>query len=279
MKNIKILVIGLMVVACYGCFPEDDNLALSGLPPVATFSIDPLSGENNTYVVTNTTEGAFITIWNFGNGFEAGALTDTVFLPDAGEYTFQMVAANSAGSDTSDIEVVIVETSDPDAGNIIVDGKMDDPSAWNTFTIGDGVSFGIVDGRMTATGGGWGHAGFYQALDVIADKEYAFNATVSGSGATDVWYEVYFGTTEPVNGVDYSDGGIQAGLNTWTGCGNAAFSGSILSVGCVGALMESGGVVSFPQSGTIYLVVKSGGAELGADGISIDNIELRGTKK
>lgn len=279
MKNIRILMMmGAVAVVVASCFPEDEDLSLGGTPPTASFTVEPVPNQNNTYVLTNTTPDAFITMWNTGNGFSKGEAVDTLFLPDAGDYEVQMVTASNGGSDTSDVEVVNVSTSDPEAGNIVVGGKMDDPDAWTTFTITDGVVFELVDGKMTGTGGGWGHAGFYQAIEVIADKEYAFNATVSGSGATDTWFEVYFGTSQPQPGSDYADGPIQAGLNTWTGCGNGQFSGGLLNVGCVGELMSSDGRVTFSQSGTIYLVVKSGGADLGADGISIDNIELRGTK-
>ena len=267
-----------MAVILAGCFPENEDFSLGGQPPVATFTVTPVSGENNTYVLTNTTEGAFISLWNYGTGYSQGTQVDTLFLPDAGEYDIQLVTVSNGGSDTSDVETVTVATSDPAAGNIVVGGRMDDPDAWTTFTITDGVSFGIADGKMTGIGGGWGHAGFYQAIEVIAGKEYSFNATVSGSGASDTWFEIYFGSYEPVAYSDYSDGGNQIGLNTWTGCGNEEFSGSILSVGCVGDLLESEGKVTFDESGTIYLVVKSGGNYLGDTGISIDNIEFRGTK-
>ena len=278
MKNIKILLVGLIAVTVAGCFPENEDLSLGGQPPVATFTVEPVAGENNTYVLTNTTDGAFISLWNSGNGFSQGTAVDTLFLPDAGDYEIQLVTVSNSGSDTSDVELVNVATSDPAAGNIVVGGRMDDPDAWTVFTITDGVSFSIADGKMTGIGGGWGHAGFYQPIEVIAGKEYAFNASVSGSGASDTWFEVYFGSYEPVAYSDYSDGGNQLGLNTWAGCATDEFSGSLLSVGCAGELLESDGKITFAQSGTVYLVVKSGGANLGDTGISIDNIELRGTK-
>ena len=278
MKNYKILLIGLVAAVVSSCFPENEDYSLGGQPPVATFTVESVSGENNTYILKNTTEGAFISIWNYGNGFSEGSQEDTLFLPDAGDYEIQLVTVSSSGSDTSDVEVLTVATSDPAAGNIVVGGRMDDPDAWTTFTITDGVSFSVADGKMTGIGGGWGHAGFYQPIEVIAGKEYAFNALVSGSGASDTWFEVYFGSSEPVDYSDYSDGGNQVGLNTWAGCATSEFSGSILNVGCAGELLESDGKITFAQTGTVYLVVKSGGASLGDTGISIDNIELRGTK-
>ena len=100
---------------------------------------------------------------------------------------------------------------------------------------------------------------------------------VSGSGASETWFEVYFGTATPVATKDYTSGGIQIALNTWAGCGNAAFNGNIATICCEGALVGKNGEITFTQSGTIYLFIKTGGANLGTSGISIDNIELRGT--
>ena len=129
---------------------------------------------------------------------------------------------------------------------------------------------------MTATGGSWGHSAIYQAIQVQANKDYRFNMIVSGSGATDTWFEVYFGTAAPVQGNDYTSGGKQIGLSTWDGCGGAPFSGSLATIGCVGPLAGMNGKVRFTQAGTIYLVIKTGGANLGTSGITIDNVEFRG---
>lgn len=100
---------------------------------------------------------------------------------------------------------------------------------------------------------------------------------VSGSGATDTWFEVYFGTDAPEANKDYSSGGNRLALNTWTGCGKTPFSGSLAAIACDGSLKGKNGEVTFTQSGTIYLLIKTGGANLGTSGISIDNIEFRGT--
>ncbi|RED99817.1 hypothetical protein [Marinoscillum furvescens] len=274
--------IGLGVLAAFtlvGCVPEDEELSL-GEQPEATFMVEAVAGQNNTYVLTNTTPGAFVSVWDKGSGFEKGREMDTIFLPDRGTYDIQLVAVTSGGADTSAVQTINVETSDPAAGNLVVGGRMnaEDADHWTLFTISDGVAFEMVEGKMRATGGGWGHAGFYQAVQVEANKPYQFGATVSGSGASDTWFEVYFGRTEPQSYQDYSDGGVQLALNTWAGCATTSFNGSLLSVGCEGALRETNGVITFDEGGTIYLVVKTGGGDLGAEGIAIDNLELRGTK-
>src|SRR5690606_15106738 len=107
-------------------------------------------------------------------------------------------------------------------------------------------------------------------------------AKVSGSGATNSWMQVYFGTTAPVDGVDYGDG-MYTGLNTWDGCGSSAFNGNLAVLGCQGGGSGNGksGAVTFPESGTIYIVFKVGSwdGNLGTDGITLDDVKLHETEQ
>src|SRR5690606_18602243 len=94
-----------------------------------------------------------------------------------------------------------------------------------------------------------------------------------GSGATDTWFEVYVGVTAPVNGSDYSSGGNLMGLNTWSGCGKSPFDGQLSSIACSGTTPK--GVLTASVTGTMYVVIRSGGSNLGAEGIKISNIDFR----
>lgn len=265
------------------CRPEkfdNGNGLETALQP--SFTITPVTGRTNTYLIRNTTPGAINTRWDLdkGTGYVIGKQVDTVFYPDAGTYNIKMQAMGKGGIfyDATPAPVNVA-TSDPVAGNLVQGGKMDpaDDAKWSKLTITPGVSFALNNGKMTATGGGYGHAAIYQAIQVQANKKYRFGMIVSGSGATDTWFEVYFGTTAPVPNTDYTSGGIQIALNTWTGCGNSAFNGNIATIGCAGALVGKNGEVTFTTGGTIYLLIKTGGSNLGTSGISIDNVELRGT--
>src|SRR5690606_6749583 len=117
--------------------------------------------------------------------------------------------------------------------------------------------------------------------DVLAGRNYKFSAKVSGSGATNSWMQVYFGTTAPVDGEDYGDG-MYTGLNTWDGCGGSAFNGNLATLGCQGGGSGNGkaGAVTFAESGTIYLVFKVGSwdGNLGASGITLDDVKLQETE-
>lgn len=280
--SILLLLLSTILFAGVSC-KKNDSGAGNGLETAlnASFSVAPVEGKPNYFVVNNTTDGAIAVRWDFdqGAGLTIGDMTDTVFFPDAGDYTISMQAMGKGGIfyDATP-QAISVATSDPVAGNIISGGKFDvgDDQYWHFTTITDGVGFQMKDGKMVASGGNNGNATMYQAIEVEANKQYRFSMVVSGSGATDTWFEVYFGKTQPQPGADYSDGGTQIALNTWAGCGNSTFNGNISKIGCSGALDGKDGVIIFSESGTIYLVVKAGGSNLGTTGISIDNVELRG---
>lgn len=280
--HLPVLLISTLVLAGISC-KKNDSSPGNGLETTLTpsFSVTAVAGKPNYFAVSNTTKGAVAVRWDFdqGAGFIMGKATDTVFFPDAGTYTISMQAMGKGGVFyDADPQTVNVATSDPVAGNIITGGKFDlgDDQHWHFTTITSGVGFEMKDGKMVASGGSNGNATMYQSIEVEANKQYRFSMIVSGSGATDTWFEVYFGKSQPQPGADYSEGGTQIALNTWAGCGNSSFNGDISKIGCSGALDGKEGVITFSESGTIYLVIKAGGSNLGTTGISMDNVELRG---
>lgn len=149
-----------------------------------------------------------------------------------------------------------------------------DKAKWVNLRIAanDNVTFTVnSDGSIIAAGGNSGHAGVYQAVQVKANRNYKVDMNVQGTGATDTWFEVYVGTDAPVQGADYSSGGTRIGLNTWAGCGKTAFNGLLSAIKCSG----SGNIVKFNTAGTVYLLIKGGGASLGSGGIKMANIDFR----
>jgi hypothetical protein len=202
-----------------------------------------------------------------------------LFLADAGPYVVQHTAVGKGGASFSASQTINVATSDPNAPNLVLGGRFSeaaDDTKWTRLAIGsNAVKWAMTNGKMNVSGGNGGHAAIYQAITVAANVDYRFSMEVSGSGATDTWFEVYFGTTAPVQNTDYSSGGTQIGLNTWEGCGKSAFAGNLNKIGCTGHLKDKEGKVRFATGGTYYLVIKCGGANLGTSGITIDNVELR----
>ena len=258
---------------------EDRGLTESNLD--ASFNLTPVPGKVNTFFAQVVDSSYIGHKWDFGNGsIVTGKASQEVFLPDAGVYTITHYAVGKGGAQFSSNKQVTIATSDPARGNLVKGGKFetaDDESKWTRITISDpAVVWTRAGGKMTASGGNWGHSAIYQAVTVEANKDYRFGMTVSGSGATDTWFEVYFGTATPANGSDYTSGGIAIALNTWAGCGNTTFNGNIATIGCDGAIKGQNGKIRFTTAGTVYLLIKTGGANLGTSGISIDNVELRG---
>lgn len=193
----------------------------------------------------------------------------------AADVTAQVTAKILINGKTAASNIVTIKVTPSDsAPNLIQGGKFDagDESKWTVLNISPGVTAGFTGGKAVWTGGGWGHAGIFQAIDVEANKKYQINMNVSGSGATDTWFEIYAGKVVPQQGQDYNDGGMRLGLNTWIGCGKTAFDGPLAMLSCNGT---GGGVIEFPSAGTVYLVIRGGGANLGTTGISVDNVELR----
>ncbi len=193
--------------------------------------------------------------------------------PTAGT-VYLVIRGGGANLGTTGISVDNVELRPLETPNLVQGGKFDagDESKWTVLNISAGVSVSFTGGKAVWTGGSWGHAGIYQAIDVEANKKYQISMNVSGSGASDTWFEIYAGKVVPQQGQDYTDGGMRLGLNTWNGCGKTGFDGPLTTLSCNGT---GGGVVEFPAAGTVYLVIRGGGADLGTTGISVDNVELR----
>ena len=278
LNYIAILTTTTLFIACGKKNVVDRGLTESNLD--ATFTITTVNANN--YIATVKDSSYILSKWDIGNGSgpTTGKATQPIFLPDAGSYPVVHYAIGKGGFTATSTQTINVATSDPARGNLVLGGKFetaDDESKWTRLTISaPAVTWTRSGGKMVATGGNWGHSAIYQAIQVEANKDYRFAMQVSGSGATDTWFEVYFGTTTPVQNTDYTSGGIRISLNTWAGCGNTTFNGNIAIIGCAGSLVGQNGKVRFTQAGIIYLLIKTGGANLGTDGISIDNVELRG---
>lgn len=211
--------------------------------------------------------------WDFGDNSEPSAeYSPAHFYESEGTYTVTLTVTGRNG-ETKTVSKEIAVTAPP---NFVKGGKFDpgDEAEWTVINISPGVDLNIAGGKAVFTGSGFGQAALYQPIEVEAGKTYSFSMLVSGSGATDTWFEVYFGSAQPVDGSDYSDGGRVFGLSTWDGCGGQPFSGNITQIGCVGSLKDANGEISFVQTGTVYLLIKSGGGDLGTGGISIDNVSL-----
>jgi PKD repeat protein len=272
MKTLKFISSALILVAVLlftGCADDDDFVA----PPTSedaafSFSFDP---ENPNRVIFNAepSNKNWYTHWDFGDNSSTEGYEATKVYLSAGDYNVRFKVFTKGGTAES-IQTVVIN-GDFQGPNILLNGEFNGGDEWTVLPISDGVDVNFNGDKAVWTGGNYGQVGIYQPVHVEANVPYQIDMEVSGSGLTDSWYEVYIGAEAPVPGQDYSDGGIRLGLNTWAGCGNEPFDGKLTEIGCVG---EGGGLVEFNTTGTVYFVVRGGGADYGASGLSLDNVTL-----
>jgi hypothetical protein len=273
----------LTAFALISCQPDefDNGNGLNTSEDVdASFTISPVEGKNNTYLMTPN--GSYITsFWNLddGAGFNAGSATREVFYPDAGTYNIHHKVIGIGGLSATTQQQLIVESSDPLAGNIVRGGTFaddNDIAKWTVLNIGNpGTEWTFGDGKAKVNGGDWNQQAIYQSVDVIEGVSYHIDLLVSStSGVEDTWFEVYASSKTPVDGADYSGDGAVAKFSTWGECAKEPFNGKLSVVGC--DFDGEQGAFTAQATETIYLVIKCGGADL-KDGVFIDNVEMRAT--
>lgn len=259
----------LMVSACKG---TDEEVAPAPSSETAQFSytIDP-DNPNKILFKGEPNVETWYTHWNFGDNTAAEGLEVEKVFYVKGDYKVKFKIFTEGG--TAETVQTISIANDLGGSNLIQNGELDDQTSWTILPISAGVDVAFKDGKATWTGGSWGQVGIYQEFDVEANTKYQIQLDVAGSGMTDSWFEVYLGTATPTNGVDYTSGGIRLGLNTWDGCGSEAFDGPLTTLTCSNG--GGDGSFEFPNDTKVYLVIRSGGANLGTTGVSIDNITVR----
>lgn len=281
-KRSVVLIFTLSLGTLISCQPDEvgtgDGNGLTATNIDASFTVTPVAGEVNTYLLSAQTGGVLLSKWNIGDGEYTGKFAEKISLADAGTYTISHTAVGIGGATATTTKEIVVATSDPLKGNLVQGGKLDttsDISKWTVLNIASsGTSWAFANGKATVTGGGWNQQGFYQAISVVSGRTYKVDMVCSStSGVSNTWFEVFVSPIIPTQNSDYSAGGKIRTINTWAGCGTSAFSGKISSVGCDGS--SNAGTYTATATETVYLVIKCGGENL-KDGISVDNIELRG---
>jgi len=155
--------------------------------------------------------------------------------------------------------------------NLISSPNFENPSDWTVITINSsGTAQWTFAGGKATIAGATGHAAIYQAVTVEAGRNYRFDMRVQGPGSSNMWFEVYAGTTRPAQGSDYSNGGKRLQLNTWAGCATSPFDGLLSAEGCGGDSL--GNVMTFAQSGTVYFLIKCGESGGNINSISVSDV-------
>lgn len=83
--------------------------------PDASFTVTPVAGQVNKYLLSSTSTNSFRYDWDKGTGtYAAGKQVDTVYFPDKGTYNVRLLAYGQSGMDTAS-QVVNVAADDPAA--------------------------------------------------------------------------------------------------------------------------------------------------------------------
>jgi len=263
-KTISILLIFM------SCSEDEGSVAVIPSESDTDFNfIIDAENPNIIHFTANPTVETWFTHWSFGDGSSAEGTEASKTYFEKGSYDVRFKIFTEGGIANS-VKTITIDADLVDESNLVQNGGFSDGQDWTVLPISPGIDVAFEDGNATWSGSG-GHVGIYQAIEVEANITYQVDMNISGSGATDSWFEVYAGASEPVPNNDYSDGGMLLGLNTWSGCGNSEFTGTFTSLSCNGG----DGTFQYPTDGTVYLVIRGGGADYGAEGISIDNISVR----
>ncbi|MDF2188022.1 PKD domain-containing protein [Paraflavitalea sp. CAU 1676] len=107
------LLILLVPLVMPGCSPKS-SYGEFGAQPKAAFTVTPINGKVNSYLLTSTTADAFYFRWNIGDGggSRAGKQIDTAYYPDKGNYTVKLILMTSGGIDSTTV-AVNVANDDP----------------------------------------------------------------------------------------------------------------------------------------------------------------------
>ncbi len=108
------LIIGVVSSSLFfACKNGNSSLTLGPLPK-ATFTVTPITGKTNMYLLKSTTKGAFSWRWNIGDGsgWTDGSATDTAYYPQKGDYSVSLMVLSHGGFDTT-AQSINVAQDDP----------------------------------------------------------------------------------------------------------------------------------------------------------------------
>lgn len=275
MKNINFpfqFLILLLLLTLVACSDNNEDVAPAPTSDNAKFTYAFDADNPNKVIFTaQPSVETWYTHWNFDDNTSAEGLQVEKIFFLAGDYDVRFKIFTEGGSAETIQTISIAE--DIIGPNLVENGEFDDDQSWTVFPISGGVDVVFQDGTAVWTGGSWGQTGIYQPLEIEANTTYQIQMDVSGSGMSDCWFEVYVGTVVPMAGIDYTDGGIRLGLNTWDGCGGDPFAGPLTALTCSNG--GGDGTFEFSSAVNAYLVIRTGGADLGTAGVTVDNVSVR----
>lgn len=262
------------------------DLVDNGITPKTALNADftATTVSQNKFTLTSSNNDYILSEWDLddGLGYNRGNNNMSLFLPDAGTYTIKH-RVMGAGGVYSDVvtKTITVTASDPAAGNLVQGGKFANATDISKWTV-DNLTGGTVtfaDGwvKFTNNPGSWGQAAIQQPITVVAGKKYQIDMLFKTDGLKNGWFKVYACTTKPTAGVEYKGDILVAEVAIW-GDNIGPKSGKFSAILNPDSGTKTGNIVTFTQSGTIYLSIQCGAEDL-KGGVSISKVELRGVSE
>lgn len=274
--------------------------------PVANFTVS-MSELEATF--TNTSENATSYSWDFGDGNASTSKDPVHTYTEDGNYTVTLTASNADGDFNEKSEAVSAtravavspddptnllsgwgfEEGDVDSWSVIRPGEPESVSYEFGYDVyspadGSGGSLYIAPDNLTTEEN---EASFIYQKVTATDGEYEIGALVKllgenmmdpASGMTDYWFEFYVGTTEPVDGEDYTDNKVSGWIyGAWTGWAYEipATDGPLVHSYMANNAASDEGRFNLDDA-DYYVGIKVGKAGAGSfgEGIAIDNMYL-----
>jgi PKD repeat protein len=268
---IKQMMLAASVIFLGACGSDNETTAPD---PTADFTAAADGSNALTINFTNTSKDASTYEWDFGDGSHSTDKDPSHTYAKGGAYKVKLVATATSGK-TAEKEDLTTSKA-----NLIGGGDMElsTKASWTIDTLNAPAptSWEFSDGSLSF----WNDEGtetnilVWQPIYVEKGKEYLFSAHVKGGGASNMWFEVYFGATKPAKGADYTDNKYIA-LNTWSGCAIDPVDGDLATIGCDGSGKDAAGIITFENTGVVYFAIKTGvwdGAFTNA--VSIDDVSV-----
>jgi len=213
-----VLIIGYLFTACSDSTTGSHEL---GPKPKAKFTVTPVSGKTNTFLLKSNSEDVFMWRWNVGDGtgWKKGSETDTAYYPRKGNYTAKLMVFAGGGSDTTQ-QAISVEKDDPNGcyGNLKALTACDSGDSKTWVLNPDAGALWVGPPDFSATW--WSNlAGDVQIRSCQFNDEYTFSkdGTLERKLNGDFWVDNDNGTDPyPSDIIANNDGSMMAGCYDWS---------------------------------------------------------------
>lgn len=171
--NKNSLVTGAILVTTVSIFSCKYDVRDLSPTPDASFTITPVAGQTNKYLLSSTSSNAFRFDWDKadGKGFLQGKQVDTVYFPDKGSYNVKLLAYGQSGMDSA-VQVVSVTADDPAAMTPLKALTANSSKTWVLAPIAGALEVG------PPTGAPWWTSGTADVTDskrtCLFNDEYTF---------------------------------------------------------------------------------------------------------